>query len=65
MVLQVEKFIHDLIQISIKFQGNLQMKWTILLSLEARKLPEQRDTCCKQGCVRSRQQEVLASRSLP
>lgn len=38
MVLQVEKFIHDVTQMSIKLQRNLLMEMTILLFLEPRKL---------------------------
>lgn len=37
MVLQVEKFTHDLMQMSIKFQRN-QMELIILLFLEPRRL---------------------------
>lgn len=38
MVLQVEKFIHDVMQMNIKLQRNLLMEMTILLFLEPRKL---------------------------
>lgn len=38
IVLQVEKFIHDVMQMSKKLQRNLLMEMTILLFLEPKKL---------------------------
>lgn len=38
MALQVEKFTHDFMQMSIKFQRSLQMELIILLLLEPGKL---------------------------